>query len=43
MHVKWDWANAVVPTKSTSLTIVFIKNLIYAKKNLTFMLSVKEN
>lgn len=33
LHVIWDWTNAVVPTKSTSLTTVFIKkNLIYAEK-----------
>ena len=33
LHVKWDWTNAVVPTKSTSLTSVFVKNLIYADKS----------
>ena len=33
LHVKWDWTNVVVPTKSTSLTTVLIKNLIYAKKS----------
>jgi len=32
LHVKWDWPSAVVPTKSTSVSTVFIKNLIYAGK-----------